>query len=145
MCHNQARHAAAARMFEQAFGFDAKAAEDRRARRRYDAARSAALAAAGRGRDDPAPDDAAREKLRQKAFDWLQAERAAWARRLDSPEPGAREQVARAMQHWRKDPDLAGVREPDALARRPEPVRAAWRTLWADVEALRKRAEGRTP
>jgi hypothetical protein len=34
------------------------------------------------------------------------------------------------------------VRDPDALARLPEAERAAWQALWADVEALLKKALG---
>ena len=38
--------------------------------------------------------------------------------------------------HWKSDPDLAGIREPDAMARLPAAERAACRTLWAEVNAL---------
>jgi hypothetical protein len=38
-------------------------------------------------------------------------------------------------------PDLAGIRDEHELAKLPEPEQAALRSLWADVEALRKKAE----
>jgi serine/threonine-protein kinase len=139
------RFGPSARLFAEAFQADPKLAEDRQTQNRYNAACSASLAAAGQGQDNPAPDDAAKTQFRQQAFGWLKAEHAAWTKQLASPASGAREQVAEVLQHWRKDPDLAGVREPDALAQFPEPERAAWRTLWADVEALLERAEGGTP
>jgi hypothetical protein len=44
------------------------------------------------------------------------------------------------LQHWKADPDLAGIRERLALAQLPEDERKACRTLWADVEALLQRA-----
>ncbi|CAN5916676.1 hypothetical protein BH23PLA1_BH23PLA1_33860 [soil metagenome] len=40
------------------------------------------------------------------------------------------------MSHWQQDSDLAGVREPDALAALPEPERAEWQALWAEVDRL---------
>ena len=38
--------------------------------------------------------------------------------------------------HWRADSDLAGVRDAGALAKLPESERVAWRSLWAEVDAL---------
>ena len=54
-------------------------------------------------------------------------------------------EVAQTLQHWRIDSDLTSVREPDALAKLPEAERTNWQSLWADVEALRRRAEGPAP
>ena len=44
------------------------------------------------------------------------------------------------MQHWRNDDDLAGVRGKDALARIPAGERKEWERLWAEVDALIRRA-----
>jgi hypothetical protein len=44
------------------------------------------------------------------------------------------------FQHWQKDTDLSGVRDPAALAKLPEDERRQWQKLWDDVEALRQRA-----
>src|SRR5262249_24085929 len=143
LCYDTGRHAAAARLWAAALTADPRLADDRRAQHRYNAACAAALAAAGTGQDDPKPDDAARAQLRQQALDWLKAERSAWARLLDSGPPQARAATTQVLQHWRGDPDLAGVRDPDALAKLPETERAAWRALWADVDALLKAQGGR--
>jgi hypothetical protein len=43
----------------------------------------------------------------------------------------------------RLNPDLDGIRDGPELARLPEPERAALHALWADVEALRKKAEAK--
>ncbi|MHB1562460.1 MAG: hypothetical protein ACYC61_33885, partial [Isosphaeraceae bacterium] len=102
-------------------------------------------AAAGRGTDDPPPDDAARARLRRQALDWLNAERAAWVKVLETGDAQARPFVRRALEHWRVASDLAGVRDPDALAKPPEPERKAWQSLWADVDALIHRAEASGP
>jgi hypothetical protein len=48
------------------------------------------------------------------------------------------------MQHWLGDADFAGVRGPQRLAQLPEAERAAWRSLWAEVEALFVQAGGKT-
>ena len=40
-----------------------------------------------------------------------------------------------------EDTDLAGVREAKALETIPEADRKAWRTLWADVDALLAKAQ----
>jgi hypothetical protein len=43
------------------------------------------------------------------------------------------------LQRWRGTADLAGLRDPDALARLPADERQACEKLWADVaEALTK-------
>jgi hypothetical protein len=49
--------------------------------------------------------------------------------------------VQRALLHWQKDSDLAGLRDKDALAKLPPEERAACKRLWADVAALRQKAE----
>ena len=61
---------------------------------------------------------------------------------LDGGDEPARKKVAPTLAHWKADADLAGIRDEAALAKLPEAEREAFRSLWADVEALRKKAEG---
>ncbi|MGH7174594.1 MAG: hypothetical protein ACRELG_30370 [Gemmataceae bacterium] len=42
------------------------------------------------------------------------------------------------MAHWHRDPDLVSVRGP-ALNRLADNERAAWQSLWRDVDELLKR------
>ena len=42
-----------------------------------------------------------------------------------------------------RDPDLAGLRQPDAIATLPAAEQQACRQLWADVADLLKRAQGK--
>jgi hypothetical protein len=49
-----------------------------------------------------------------------------------------------ALAHWRRDPDLAGVRDPDALAALPGEERDGWRALWDEVDR-RLEAAGKAP
>jgi hypothetical protein len=138
-------HAASARLWADALAADPKLAEDRRAQHRYNAACSAALAGCGQAKDDPPPDEIARAALRRQAQGWLEAERAAWAQSLETGPPQSRAAIVKALQHWRRDPDLAGIRDPEALAKLPEAERREWQALWGEVDALLKRAEGGTP
>ena len=48
------------------------------------------------------------------------------------------------VRDWQQDRDLAGLRDAAALAKLLAEERA-FAQLWAEVEALRKRAEGRAP
>jgi hypothetical protein len=131
---------AAARLFGEAFTAEPERAEDLRAGHRYNAACAAARAGCGQGKDATGLDDEERTRLRRQALDWLRADLAAWGKRLEGetdPAPGA---VRQKMAHWQQDPDFAGVRGPEALARLPEAERREWQQLWADVEVLRRRA-----
>ena len=48
-----------------------------------------------------------------------------------------RQLVARALDRWKDDLDLAGVRDPPGIARLPESERKDWQDLWAGVDAVR--------
>jgi hypothetical protein len=49
--------------------------------------------------------------------------------------------ITQQLKRWQQDPDLAGVRDAEDLARLPEDEQKAWRELWSDVAALLKKAE----
>src|SRR5262249_41907595 len=143
MYHEKKRYAAAARLWADALAADPTLGDNRRTQHRYNAACDAALAAAGKGKDDSPPDAEARAKERSQAPHWLRAERHAWAKLLDGSDTKARPLIARALQHWKADPDLAGVRDLDDLKALPESERDAWRALWTDVD--RQLREGKAP
>ena len=136
LCYDTKRYAAAVRFWAEALAADSQPGADRRALLLEQAARAAALAAAGVGKDDPPPDDAAKAKLRGQALDWLKAERDLWAKLVESGPPQARAAVSKVLRHWKTDSDLACVRDADALAKLPQAERAAWRSLWDEVDAL---------
>ncbi len=62
----------------------------------------------------------------------LRADLDAWRGLLDKARPAASQQ----LRHWLRDPDFAGVRGPDALAKLLEAERQDWQKLWADVERV---------
>jgi tetratricopeptide (TPR) repeat protein len=134
-------YATSARFYAEAFADQPRLAEDLRASHRYNAACAATLAGAGQGRDAGKLGDKEKARLRQQALDWLRADLTSHGKQLKSWWPGAADQARQALTHWRKDPDLAGLRDQQALAKLPQAERQAWRKLWADVDALLQRGE----
>jgi tetratricopeptide (TPR) repeat protein len=129
LCLGDKRYAASARFYADAFAADPKLA-DPPAGHRYTAALAAALAAAGKGNDAATLDDKERARWRQQALDWLRADLVAWTKVTD------RDLVQRTLRTWQRAPDLAGVRDPEALAKLPEDERKNWQQFWAEVEGL---------
>jgi tetratricopeptide (TPR) repeat protein len=136
------RNAAAARFWREAIEQDSKLVQDRQAQHRYNAACAAALAGCGHGKDDPPPSDEQKPELRQQALDWLTGEFGVWAKLLATANKEHRGGIVKTLEHWREDTDLEGIRDDAGLAKLPEAERAAFRKLWADVDALLKKATG---
>ena len=109
----------------------------------YNAASSAALAGGGKGEDAAGLDEANRARLRGQALAWLQAhlrDRAAW---VEKGTPQQRAVATKSLWYWQANPDFAGVRDAAALAGLPEAERADWQRLWADVQAVLEKADGK--
>jgi serine/threonine-protein kinase len=136
VCQFKGLHRAAAGLYADAFAADPKLADDFQAGHRYRAACFAVLAA-GRGEGAGKPGDEERARLRGRALDWLRADLAAWARGTDPT------LVETTLKRWQQDGDLAGVRDPGALARLPAAEREAWRRLWSGVADLLQAPAGR--
>jgi hypothetical protein len=49
------------------------------------------------------------------------------------------------LAHWRKDADLAGIRDDEPLARLPDAERQQWQALWGDVRQLLADVQGKMP
>ncbi len=131
----------ATRLLAAAFAADPKLADDLEAAHRYNAACYAARAAAGQGEDAAKLDDQERTRLHQQARDWLRADLALRGKQLESGQPADRAAVQRALRHWQRDRDLAGLRDKDALAKLTADEQKACTQFWADVAALLKKAE----
>jgi tetratricopeptide (TPR) repeat protein len=142
-CQVKKLHHAASRLYTDAFAAEPKLADDLNANHRYNAARHAALAAAGQGEDSARLDDKERTRLRKQALDWLRADLALRARLLATGKPADRARVQKALQHWQKDADLTGLRDREALAKLPAQEQKAFSQLWADVATLLEKAEER--
>jgi serine/threonine protein kinase/tetratricopeptide (TPR) repeat protein len=103
---------------------------------REQAIRCFALGGTGQGEDAGQLDDKGRARLRRQALDWLQADLAALAKRLQSDKPQDRAEVGQQLRQWRDDAAFSDLRDPAALARLPAVEREACHTFWADVAAL---------
>jgi Flp pilus assembly protein TadD len=129
----QARNAAAARLFAEAFAADPELVQDLKAESRYNAACAAAQAGSGKGKDAASQDEAARARLRGQGLAWLRADLAARRRLLESRE--TRQAEVTRLAQWLGDPDLASVRPGPSQVAMPVDERAAWAAFWADVKA----------
>jgi tetratricopeptide (TPR) repeat protein len=138
LCLRKKLYGSAARFFEAAFAAQPRLAEDLKSSDRYDAACAAALAAS----DTARLDDAERARLRRQALGWLRADLGLWAKQLETGNPEARQAVRGPLQNWRRDTDLAGLRDAAAIGKLPEAEWEPWLKLWADVDALLRRADG---
>jgi len=128
----------ALRFYTDALKQDPKLTDNLQASHRYHAACSAALAAAGKGRDAESIAVTERASLRQQALECLRANLKAYSTLLDK-DGKAWPVIQQKLAHWHEDADLASVRGAAAIDKLPEAEREAWRKLWADVAALLKR------
>jgi hypothetical protein len=143
IAYNRKQFASSTREWAKALANDPRLGDGRKEQHRYNAACSAALAAAGQGQDEPPLDDAAKAKLRGQALDWLRAELRIWNQLFASGRPQDRPFIAQTLLHWQQDSDLAGIRDAAALAKLPVGEQKAFSQLWADVAALLKKAAPR--
>jgi hypothetical protein len=124
-------HELAARTFVQAF-LEQPYLESEYDQRRYQAACAAALCGTGRGRDARALDAEERVRWRRQALVWLRGELDALREHTDQPDV-----VVTRLRDWKRDDDLACVRDDDLLAELSVAEQVEWRELWSDVELVR--------
>ncbi len=128
--YEKSLHAAAAKLFADAFASDPKLSDDRQALHRYNAACAASLAASGKGKDDPQPNDLDKTKLRKQSLEWLKAELDIWTKILGSGSAEEKSAISKTLEHWKNDADLADIRDEKELAKLPEAEREAFKKLW---------------
>jgi tetratricopeptide (TPR) repeat protein len=136
------RYVAAVRFFADAFADPQHMPEDWDAGKRYDAVCAAALAAAGKGEDAAGLPEEEVARLQTQALRWLRADLNDWTKLLEGGRGAEPEVVRQWMEVWQHDEKLAAVRK-DRLAKLPEAERKEGEKLWAEVEALRKKAAER--
>ncbi len=138
LCYHKQLYAASVNFYRSAFPAEPGHTEAVSSRDRYNAACSAALAGCGQGKDAGETKDEQRHDWRKCAHDWLRADLEYWGKALDEASV-SRAEVEQRLRHRLRDPDLAGVRNNDALAKLPDPERKQWEKLWADLAALLRR------
>jgi serine/threonine-protein kinase len=137
MCQeHKRRHVAAARLYADAFTAEPKLAADLNQQHRYNAACSAALAAAGQGEDARLLPDKMVTMFRGWALSWLRADLTTYAKLAEQNKPALKLTIQQRLAHWRRDSDLTSVRDPQALDRLADNERAAWQALWREVDEL---------
>jgi hypothetical protein len=140
LCQLKKLYTAVVRFYAEAFTADPKLANNLLAGHRYQAACAAALAGSGQGQDASQLDSQERARLRRQALAWLQADIARWTKILDTGIPQARPTVQEKLLQWQHNPDLAGIRDAAWIVNLPDEELRACRKLWAEVEALLRRA-----
>jgi tetratricopeptide (TPR) repeat protein len=131
------RYAAAVRFYRDAFAKQPGLADDVQQQHRYNAACAAALAGCGQGKDAAQITEPQRVLWRQQALEWLQSDLEARTALLQKT-PQLRDAVQEQLLYWQKDSDLAGVREPAALAKLPQAEQSRWSELWKRVADKRR-------
>jgi serine/threonine-protein kinase len=139
LCILKEHHAAAARFSRDAFTAEPILAEVMPGNTRYHAARAAALAGCGEGKDADKLDDKERALWRRQALDWLRQDLTWWGKVLDNSDAQTNARVGLWVRHWQTDASLAGVRAKGALARLPDEEGKQWQGFWSDVDALLRR------
>src|SRR5262249_51650359 len=120
--YQKKQYAASARLFAEAFVADPKLAEDMSRGNRYNAACSAALAGSSNEKNSstlPSPIEGEGKKMnenektrwRKQAIEWLKADLAFWSKQVEAGLLQAKAFVKESLQHWKVDPDLAGLRD----------------------------------
>jgi tetratricopeptide (TPR) repeat protein len=157
-CEFQGLYAAAARLYVDAFEADPELAgrlttecryrtlreelpEDDRmdpleTEGRYLAARCAALAGCGLAKDGGRLSAAEREGWRRLARRWLRDDLAQWDGTLESGFEQDRNLAKKMLTRWRVEPDLAGLRESNALDDSSLDERKENLELWRDVNVV---------
>jgi eukaryotic-like serine/threonine-protein kinase len=165
ICESEALYATASRLCADAFAADPDLAERlttqclRRAAQesdksnrtealvseiRYRAARCAALAGCGLGKDSAKLSATEQTHWRRKALEWLRTDLVVLSKTLDSGLRADGDIGKEMLTLWRDEPDLAGLREPAGLERLAEDERKSCLALWAEVGAVLARC-GNTP
>jgi serine/threonine protein kinase/Flp pilus assembly protein TadD len=140
VCYLKMLYVASARFRAEAFTADPRSADDLKAGSRYDAARAAALAGAGQGTDAARLDESERAHWRKQALDWLRADLAAYGKLLEGGGPDDRRFLRQQLRRWQRDPDLAGLSDPAAVAGLPDDEQESCQELWAGVRSLLAKA-----
>ena len=81
--------------------------------------------------------------LRRQTLRWLREDLAMYATFAGRADPAPKQAIRERLGHWRQDAELASVREKESLDQMPDDERQQWRQLWDDVDALRKKVEGK--
>jgi tetratricopeptide (TPR) repeat protein/tRNA A-37 threonylcarbamoyl transferase component Bud32 len=106
---------------------------------RYLAARCAAAAGCGLGKDGAELSQAERARWRKQARVWLRADLAPWGKTLDGGSEQDLGLAKRMLTHWQVEPDLVGIRDLKALDAASAEERNDCFVLWDEVATVLRR------
>jgi serine/threonine-protein kinase len=141
LCFVKQHYATAARLYAEALAATPRLTVDIRPGHRFNAARAAALAGGGHGDDGAALGEPGRHGLRKQAREWLRLDLAEWAEKVDKGTEADRIQARKTLASCRDDPDLAALRDADALESLSPAERQDCRDLWQDFAKVLRRAQ----
>ena len=131
---SRSHYATAARLYAEALAATPRLTEDLRAGHRFNAARAAALAGVRSRRRRGRARGAGAEGVAQPGARVAATRPGRLGREGGHGHRSAdRIQARRALSPWRDEPDLAGLRDADALDRLPPAERQECRALWREV------------
>jgi serine/threonine protein kinase/Flp pilus assembly protein TadD len=136
VCFHKKLYVGSIRLWTGAFEADPRMADALASGDRYNAACAAALAASGCGADAGQLDEQGRARWRKQALAWLRADLTLSRKWLQSAKAENRRLARQRLRHWQQDEDLAGLRDPAALALLPPDEQHACQQLWAEVQTL---------
>jgi serine/threonine-protein kinase len=139
LCRYEKRYLAAAQLFAAAFAWREAVGEMSLDRFRYAAICSAALAGCGCGEDAARTDATERSQWRALARVWLREDLALFDDEFDGCSTRVRDMMRNTLTHWRRDPTLAGLRDPDQVAKWPAAERKHCLALWKEVDRVLER------
>jgi eukaryotic-like serine/threonine-protein kinase len=132
-------HATAAGLYAGKINNTRTLAEDLERGHRFDAARSALLAASGHGRDPVNVNVEQQMALRKQAHAWLQADLAQWTKRLQERDVKALPGLLTRLPGWKYEPAFVAVRDSQKPGSLPKAEQADWLQLWSDLDQLLKK------
>jgi serine/threonine-protein kinase len=138
-CQFTNRTHAMARLYSDAFAVNPRLADDLVAGHRYNAARAAAMAASSQGADASSLGREEKARLREQARQWLQADLAAWTKRIASDSETDRNLAKKILTRWQIESDLAEIRDLKSLQAFSQDEREECLALWREVADLIER------
>lgn len=135
-CYHSKQYAIAVRLFAAAIGADPAIATNMDCAHRYNAACSAVLAAGAKTAEPTASDAASKSQRREQALEWLSADLAHREKEACSATSEGKAKAQSALEHWKADPDLAGVRGHAALEALAAEERGESLRLWEKVASV---------
>lgn len=111
ICYYKQLYAPSARFWKDALAEKPALGENFIMANRYNAACSMALASAGESEGQGNLNAAARRERLKQALEWLKADLAHRVKQAKSGDPLAKAEARQALEYWKGDPDLAGIRD----------------------------------